>query len=154
MRLRLLILAAIAVIAMIVAVPAASAQEIQAAPMTLQQAALADGQALYAELCAVCHGADAKGGGPAAPALAAPAPDLTQLAMANGGEFPAAKVQKTIAGETRVVAHGTLEMPMWGKAFEDARPDRKSGDRWASAHLRILALTEYIESLQVEMQSE
>ncbi len=141
-------LASIAAIALIAGAGVALAQEIKEEPITLQQAALRDGKALYAELCAVCHGMDAKGKGPASPALAAPAPDLTQLALANGGEFPVMEVKKAITGQTQVVAHGTLEMPMWGKVFEDARLDRKPGARWGSAQLRIIALTDYIESLQ------
>ncbi len=143
-----------ATIVLIAGAGIAQAQEIKEQPLTWSQAAIQDGEALYAELCAVCHGADAKGNGPAAPALASPAPDLTQLALANGGEFPSAEVQKAITGETSVVAHGTLEMPMWGKAFEDARLDKKPGQRWGVARLRILALTEYIESLQVEAEME
>ncbi len=149
-----IILASIAVIALVVAVEVAPAEEIQKAPITLKQAALQDGHALYAELCAVCHGMDAKGKGPAAPALATPAPDLTQLALGNGGVFPTMEVQKTIAGQDMITAHGTLEMPMWGKVFEDARPDRKPGDRWGSAQLRILALTEYLESIQVATEEK
>ena len=142
----------IATIAFIATAGVALAQEVREEPITWSQAALQDGKALYAELCAVCHGVDAKGNGPASPALAAPAPDLTQLALANGGEFPTAEVQKTITGETRVVAHGTLEMPMWGKVFEDVRLDKKPGQRWGFARLRILALTEYIQSLQVDIE--
>ena len=165
-----ILLASIAAIALFVAVDAAPAQEVEGAPITWEQAAMQDGKelymelcavchgmdakgkALFAELCAVCHGADAKGNGPASPALAAPAPDLTQLAMANGGEFPAKAVQKTIAGQDMVAAHGTAEMPMWGKVFEDARPDQKPGQRWSSAQMRIRALTEYVESLQVKSE--
>ncbi len=149
-----MILASIAAIALVVAVDVAPAQEVQEAPITLEQAALQDGHALYAELCAVCHGMDAKGNGPAAPALAKPATDLTQLALANGGEFPAAEVQDSITGQTSVVAHGTLEMPVWGRAFEDVRMDRKPGARWGFARLKVLALTEYIESIQVETEEK
>ena len=142
-------------VAALVLTAAAYAQtEIKEEPITLRQAALTDGKALFTELCAVCHGTDAKGNGPASPALAAPAPDLTQLALANGGDFPAAEVKNTIRGQDKVVAHGTLEMPIWGRAFADARIDLKPNMRWGSAQLRILALTEYIESLQVEMESK
>lgn len=91
---------------------------------------------------------DGKGKGPAAPALAMPVPDLTMLAAHNGGEFPTREVQKAITGETEVIAHGTLTMPVWGKVLEDLRPDRKLNQRAGFARLRILALTEYIESLQ------
>ena len=122
--------------------------EIQEAPVTWQLLALSDGADLYAELCAVCHGTDAKGNGPASPALAAPAPDLTQLAALNDGVYPADEVKKSITGETRVTAHGTMSMPMWGRAFQDARPDLKPGARHGIAQMRIYALTAYIETLQ------
>ncbi len=154
MRRSSIILLSIATIAVVATVAAAPPPEIQEAPLTWAQAAQSDGKVLYAEVCAVCHGVDAKGNGPAAPALANPAPDLTQLALGNGGEFPAAEVQKMITGRTQVDAHGTLEMPMWGKVFEDVRLDRKSGQRWAFARLRILALTEYLESIQVETEAK
>ncbi len=152
MRRLSIVLLSIATIAFIATAGAAPPPEIQEAPITWEQAAQSDGKVLFAELCAVCHGVDAKGGGPAAPALAKPTPDLTQLALGNGGVFPTAEVQKTITGQTQVSAHGTLEMPMWGKAFEDVRLDRKAGQRWAFSRLRILALTEYIASLQVETE--
>ncbi len=89
------------------------------------------------------------GNGPASPALAAPAPDLTQLAIHNGGVFPADQVRETIAGDKRVVAHGTLEMPVWGRALKDLRPDHKMAQREGFARLRIYDLTMYIESIQV-----
>ena len=153
MRRRSIILISLTAVTMI-ATGAVVAQEIKEEPMTLQQAALLDGEQLYSELCAVCHGTDAKGNGPATPALAAPAPDLTQLALANGGEFPTISVRKTISGQGRTVAHGTLEMPIWGKAFQEARVDLKPGMRWSSARLRVIALTEYIQSIQVETEQK
>ncbi len=154
MRRLSIVLASIAAIAFIATVEAAPEPKIQTAPLEWSQAALSDGQALFAEVCAVCHGIDAKGNGPAAPALAKPVPDLTQLALGNNGVFPSAEIQATITGQDKVVAHGTLEMPVWGKAFEDVRIDRKAGQRWAFARLRILALTEYIASLQVESETK
>ena len=145
-----IILVSIAAVLVLGVAEAAPASDVKEAPITLEQAALDDGQALYAELCASCHGIDAKGNGPAAPALTTPAPDLTELAINNGGVFPTVEVQKSITGQTSVVAHGTLEMPVWGHVLADVRPDTKPGQRWAFARLRILALTEYIASLQVE----
>ncbi len=126
------------------------APEIKTAPLTWKQAALGNGEDLYVALCASCHGVDAMGNGPASPALAAPAPDLTQLAIHNGGVFPSDQVSEMIAGEKRVVAHGTLEMPVWGRALKDVRPDYKMGARENFARLRIYDLTKYIESIQVK----
>lgn len=45
------------------------------------------GSDLFRAYCASCHGADAKGSGPAASALKAKVPNLTLLAKRNGGPF-------------------------------------------------------------------
>ena len=148
------VLGCLAVIAVALAIEAAPQVKIKEAPLTWRQAALGDGAELYAEICAVCHGADATGNGPAVPALSTPVPDLTRLALRNGGTFPTEEVQKTIAGEISVAAHGTSEMPMWGKAFEDVRPDYKPGQRKGFAKLRIYDLALYLESLQVRSEDE
>lgn len=124
--------------------------EIKKAPISWEQAALSDGEALYVELCAVCHGVSGKGDGPAAPALSVELSDLTKLAAANGGEFPAMEVEKAITGSKAVTAHGTAEMPVWGRVFEDVRPDHKPAARWTFARARIYNLTEYIKSLQAD----
>ena len=149
MKRSLVFLASIVAAATFLVFEAVPQAEVKEAPLTWQLMALSDGADLYAELCAVCHGTDAKGDGPATPALAERAPDLTQLAVHNDGVYPAEAVKKSITGETRVTAHGTMSMPMWGRAFQDARPDIKPGARHGYAQMRIYALTAYIESLQV-----
>ena len=50
------------------------------------------GKDMFRSYCAVCHGADAKGTGPAASALKAAPTDLTALSHKNGGKYPAAHV--------------------------------------------------------------
>ncbi len=124
--------------------------EIQKAPITWQQAALSDGEVLYAELCAVCHGVAGKGDGPAAPALKVQLSDLSMLAADNDGVFPAERVEKIITGDLRVTAHGTADMPVWGRMFESLRPDHKPVQRWAFARSRVYNLTEYLKTLQAE----
>ena len=57
------------------------------------------GKGMYTAYCAACHGADAKGDGPAASALKVPPTDLTQLAKKNAGNFPANHVAAVIRGE-------------------------------------------------------
>src|SRR3954452_17159018 len=57
------------------------------------------GQELFQRFCVVCHGPDAKGGGPAAAALKHNPPDLTVLAKNNKGVFPSIRVQKAIEGD-------------------------------------------------------
>lgn len=124
------------------------APEVVEVPITWHEAGLTDGKELYVGLCAVCHGVTGIGDGPAAPALAKPVPDLTLLSQAADGVFPREGVEKAIRGQSQVAAHGTLEMPIWGHVFADARPDRKSGMRWALAEQRIQNLASYIETIQ------
>jgi mono/diheme cytochrome c family protein len=124
--------------------------EIQQSPLTWQQAALNDGEELFAELCAACHGASGMGDGPAAGELEKTVPDLTGLAANNDGTFPFQQVEEAIAGDSRTVSHGTVDMPNWSQAFEDLRPDWKAYRRKAFAKQRVYNLTEYVASIQAE----
>jgi len=45
------------------------------------------GKDMFDTYCAVCHGKDAKGNGPAANAMKTPPADLTTLAKGNGGSI-------------------------------------------------------------------
>ena len=124
--------------------------EIKQAPLTWQQAALTDGEELFRELCAACHGVSGTGDGPAASAMAKPVSNLTTLTSNNEGMFPFEQVEASITGNSRVVAHGTIDMPVWGQRFEELRPDWKPFRRKALARQRIFNLTLYIEGLQVQ----
>ena len=134
----------------IFAVTALAQVEVKEAPLTWKQAALTDGGELYLELCAVCHGTSGKGDGPAAAALAKPVADLSALAANNDGTFPFKQVEKSITGESQAVAHGPVDMPVWGQRFEELRPDWKQSRRKALARQRIYNLTLHIETLQVK----
>jgi len=100
------------------------------------------GPDLYLHYCASCHGRDATGHGPAAPALKAEVPDLTTIARRNSGIFPRARVRKIIAGDDEIVAHGSREMPIWGPIFHQIEQDRD----WGLVRLENLA--KYLESIQ------
>ncbi len=103
------------------------------------------GAEMYKAYCAVCHGTDGKGNGPAAAALKAIPTDLTTLSKNNGGKYPDMKVAAVIRGEGNLAAHGTQEMPVWGSLF------------WGMSHghegevqQRVSNLTKYIETLQAK----
>jgi mono/diheme cytochrome c family protein len=101
----------------------------------------ANGPAMFRAYCAVCHGSDGRGGGPAAEALKKAPADLTQLSRRNGGTFPRTMVLNTIQGADVLVAHGSRDMPFWGVSF------RVLGDD-SMVKLRVANLTAFIESLQ------
>ena len=130
--------------------PAIGQVEIKEAPLSWQQAALTDGEELFQELCATCHGVSGKGDGPAARALAKPVSNLTALASNNDGVFPMKQVEDSITGKSQIVAHGTIDMPVWGQRFEELRPDWKLNRRKALARQRIYNLALYIESIQAK----
>jgi len=103
------------------------------------------GASLYQAHCAVCHGRDAKGGGPMATSLKVSPPDLTRIAARNGAHFPLARVQKIIAGEVPIPAgHGTQEMPVWGPVFSQIVWDQDLGQ------IRVYNLAKYIEEKQAK----
>lgn len=105
----------------------------------------ASGQEMYKTYCAVCHGTDGKGAGPAAEALKTPPTDLTMLSKNNGGTYPSMKVAATIRGEATLPAHGSKEMPVWGKLFWSM-----SGGHEAEVQQRVTNLNSYIESMQAK----
>lgn len=105
----------------------------------------ASGKEMYNSYCAVCHGTEGKGNGPAADALKTPPADLTALSKDNGGKYPALKVSAAIRGDTNVPAHGNREMPVWGRVFESI-----SGGHESEIVQRIANLNHYVESLQAK----
>ncbi|MEQ9258808.1 MAG: cytochrome c [Roseovarius sp.] len=87
-----------------------------AATATAQEPDPENGRDLFLYFCAECHGKEAKGGGPVAPALETPPPDLTGIAARNGGTFPLGEVAMRIDGRAPVMAHG--DMPVYGPYLE------------------------------------
>src|ERR1700687_6280806 len=99
------------------------------------------GPDLFRAHCAACHGSDAKGTGPLASALKTKVADLTVLTKHNGGQFPSARVRKTITGEDVLASHGSRDMPIWGPIFHQIESDQDFGN------VRLQNLVEYLESI-------
>jgi mono/diheme cytochrome c family protein len=102
------------------------------------------GKEMFNEYCAVCHGQDARGSGPAASALKKVPSDLTLLTVHNKGKFPDARIAGFIEGDDQLDAHGTRDMPMWGSVFKSMA----GGE--ATTSMRVANLTSYIKSLQAK----
>ena len=101
------------------------------------------GKQLFVAYCSMCHGSDAKGGGPFSPQLKVWPPDLTQLAKKNGGTYPAMRIAETIDGEFGKAAHGSRQMPIWGPVFRSMAHGHDD-----SAQVRINRVVKYLETLQ------
>jgi mono/diheme cytochrome c family protein len=101
------------------------------------------GKAIFKLYCSACHGADAKGHGPATPTLNTRVPDLTTLTKRRGGKFPFEYVESTIRFGPGFNAHGSQEMPVWGPIFQYLENYNE-----AAVRQRIWNLCEYLESLQ------
>ena len=102
-----------------------------------------DGSEIFRNHCAVCHGQDGRGRGPATIALKDRVPDLTQVARSNGGVFPSSRVKAEIAGTGEgPAAHGSREMPIWGPIFHNFEWDQDLGE------VRLENVTNYLQSIQ------
>jgi mono/diheme cytochrome c family protein len=124
--------------------PAVSAQQTTVKRVAAGPTASIAGRDLFREYCAVCHGTDGKGAGPAAEALKKNPSDLTQIARRHDGKFPEAEVLKTLKGEMTIAAHGSGEMPVWGTVFQNMSSSA------SLAQTRMHALLQYIEEIQAK----
>ncbi len=127
-------------------VAAAMAQEakktIKKEPIPVTSAA--SGEEMFNTYCAVCHGKDGKGDGPAASEFKIPPANLTLLAKNNNGKFPASYVEEVIrTGPRDAKAHGSRDMPVWGTLFSRIGSED-------TVKLRIHNLSDYIETLQAK----
>jgi mono/diheme cytochrome c family protein len=105
--------------------------------------AAAPGKQTYMHYCASCHGADARGNGPAAVVLRTSPPDLTTLAKRHGGKFPYDYVFDVLRFGTRFASHGSSDMPIWGPIFGSM----ENYDEVA-VRKRIKDLSDYLASIQ------
>jgi mono/diheme cytochrome c family protein len=106
----------------------------QKPPANVQQ-----GRVLYTRYCASCHGLDADGHGPVAPALSRLPVDLRRLAAGDGGPLRVDRIARYVDGREDVAAHGPRDMPVWGERFH--APEE-------TIDPRIRAIVLYLDSIQ------
>jgi mono/diheme cytochrome c family protein len=119
-----------------------SKTQVKKVPITKTSAT--SGAEMFKSYCAACHGADAKGNGPATPGLKVPPPDLTTLAKRHDGKYPDAYVI-TVLHHGAAPIHGSADMPIWGPVFGSVG---LQGQDSGEVALRISNLNGYLESLQ------
>ena len=117
-------------------------------PNTREMSSLS-GLELYERLCSSCHGVTGEGDGPVAPLVKIAVPDLTRIALRDGGEFPTEDVRRTIDGRFDRPAHGPRDMPVWGWSFYNSANTNEAQER-ARVNAIIDQLVGYLRSIQKE----
>ena len=125
------------------AAPAQSTPAVKHVPITNSPSN--SGKEMYKSYCAVCHGLDGKGNGPAASAMKTSPTDLTTLAEKDAGKYPASHVAAVIRGQATTPSHGSQDMPVWGPLFSSISQGHEG-----QVQQRITNLVSYIETLQAK----
>ena len=86
------------------------------------------GAELFVTYCASCHGVDALGDGPVAPALRAPLPDLTRIAERSGGVFPESSIAMKIDGRMTPVSQQALTQQHTAVLARSIMNDRQAAE--------------------------
>jgi len=70
---------------------------------------------------------------------------LRRLSKRYGAPLPKQKLVRTIDGSDPILAHGSREMPVWGKRLYEESPGPMPDSRQRGA---ILTILDYLESIQ------
>lgn len=101
------------------------------------------GQEEYLRYCSACHGERADGQGPVANVLDPRPPALTRLKAKYGSPLGTDLVAY-VMGTTMPRAHGTSDMPVWGRNLQS--PDGSDG----KAVRIIWRIVDYLDSIQFD----
>lgn len=120
-------------------------------PALAQKAKRDPGKQAYDLQCAVCHGVDAKGNGFYTASLKVPPSDLTTLSKRNGGVFPVERITKVIDGRTEIAAHGSRDMPIWGRRWGASAAEYYVDipyDQEVYIRLQVISIIDYLNRVQ------
>jgi len=126
--------------ALLLALAASAGAEADPPPLAVS------GERLYVRHCAVCHGRSGTGDGPFRGVLTVAPSDLTRIAERRGGSFPRDEIAAYVDGRFVPPAHGTREMPVWGRWLGRSLGPRVEPDE--ATRGEILAILTYLETLQ------
>jgi len=109
---------------------------------------VARGRTLYLRYCAACHGRNADGKGPVAPALKTPPADLRILSKRYGNPLPEDQMARFIDGRADIAAHGPREMPVWGGRVWAHREGEGNEGHVTRAIANLVAYLQSIQNVQ------
>lgn len=107
-----------------------------------------EGNAIFLQYCASCHGPKGEGNGPLAPTLTTPPANLRLLSQRFGNPLPQDVIARFIDGRAEVKAHGPRDMPVWGERFY---PESHGNE--TEVKERIVNLVAFLQSIQTGMRT-
>jgi len=106
-----------------------------------------EGEILFEQNCAICHGNAGRGDGILAKSLTPPPPDLTRITFRERDVFPRTRVLSVIDGYTRQAPDET--MPEFGLLLEgETVPVVLEDGKLSPVPRPLAALLVYLESIQ------
>ncbi|MEE4345409.1 MAG: c-type cytochrome [Paracoccaceae bacterium] len=106
-----------------------------------------EGEILFEQNCAICHGNTGRGDGMLAKSLTPPPPDLTRITFRERDVFPRTRVLSVIDGYTRQAPDET--MPEFGLLLEgETVPVVLEDGKLSPVPRPLAALLVYLESIQ------
>jgi mono/diheme cytochrome c family protein len=111
-----------------------------------QEPVARSGPELYRQYCASCHGSSGRGDGPVASSLRVEVPDLTRMAIRQGGSFDRDRVERIIDGRFVIGAHGSRTMPIWGEELSRSAVGDPNAER--ATRTIVGRLADYLWQLQ------
>lgn len=103
------------------------------------------GYAEYQQYCAVCHGVWADGEGLIKPVLTETPTNLRTLGQRHGSPLPRERIAGYIDGRIPVLAHGSKDMPVWGKRLDEGVHTSVPDQRKRS---QVMVIVDYLQAIQ------
>lgn len=106
----------------------------------------APGYELFRQYCASCHGVFGDGNGPVAQFLDPKPANLTELYKKFGSPLPTARLISVIDGRDMIRAHGTSDMPIWGRHLYESIPPNPGKEALKRGTLQVII--QYLQTIQ------